>query len=85
MKNDLVNKLRASRDLSDDELRELIESGRDDDALRSAADAVRREHYGDRVFLRGLIEFTNYCKNNCYYCGIRAGNAEAVRYRLSKF
>ena len=84
MKNDLVNKLRASRDLSDDELRELIESGRDDDALRSAADAVRREHYGDRVFLRGLIEFTNYCKNNCYYCGIRAGNAEAVRYRLSK-
>ncbi|MBO5389544.1 MAG: hypothetical protein J6A59_15730, partial [Lachnospiraceae bacterium] len=38
--------------------------------LRSRADMVRQEHYGTDVYIRGLIEFTNYCKNNCYYCGI---------------
>ena len=82
--NDLVERLRQTRDLSDDELRELISSSEYDEALRLNADAVRRENYGDAVFIRGLIEFTNYCKNNCYYCGIRAGNTDAVRYRLSK-
>ena len=82
--NDLVEKLRQTRDLSDDELRELISSSEYDEALRLNADAVRRENYGDAVFIRGLIEFTNYCKNNCYYCGIRAGNTDAVRYHLSK-
>jgi biotin synthase len=45
---------------------------------------VARQHYGNKVFARGLIEFTNYCKNNCYYCGIRAGNKKAARYRLTK-
>ncbi len=79
-----VEKLREARDLSDGELRELIESGAYDDELRKSADEVRREHYGDKVYLRGLIEFTNYCKNNCYYCGIRAANTGADRYRLSK-
>ena len=47
---------------------------------REVADAV----YGKRVFKRGLIEFTNYCKNDCYYCGIRRSNANAGRYRLEK-
>ena len=83
MKDNLVEKLKNTRDLSDMELRELIDSPGDNAALRQAADAVRREHYGDAVFLRGLIEFTNYCKNNCYYCGIRRDNREAERYRLS--
>lgn len=40
--------------------------------------------YGDEVYIRGLIEFTNYCKNNCSYCGIRQANFSATRYRLSK-
>lgn len=48
------------------------------------ADQVRRENYGIDVYVRGLIEFTNYCKNNCYYCGIRANNSKADRYRLTK-
>lgn len=82
--NELVENLRRNRDLSDDELRELIESGSYDDDLRTAADEVRREHYGDKVFLRGLIEFSNCCKRDCLYCGLRASNRTADRYRLSK-
>ncbi len=39
--------------------------------------------YGDKVYMRGLIEFSNYCKNNCFYCGIRANNKKCQRYRLS--
>lgn len=40
-------------------------------------------HYGNRIYVRGLMEFTNYCKNDCYYCGIRRGNQNASRYRLT--
>ena len=52
------------------------------DELFAEADRIRKEHYGDAVYLRGLIEFTNYCKNNCYYCGIRCDNKKLQRYRL---
>lgn len=52
--------------------------------LFAAARFVREPFYGHKVFLRGLIEFTNYCKNDCYYCGIRRFNTNAVRYRLTK-
>lgn len=45
--------------------------------------SVRQKFYGNKVYLRGLVEFTSYCRNNCYYCGIRAGNAKAERYRLT--
>ena len=83
-KDMLVEKLRAEKDLTDDEFKSLLSTDAHDAALREAADAVRRSIYGDKVFVRGLIEFTNYCKNNCYYCGIRAGNPHADRYRLSK-
>lgn len=70
----------------DQELKEWIDTPGQEitDALAAAADQVRREHYGDEVYVRGLIEFTNYCKNNCYYCGIRRDNLKADRYRLTK-
>lgn len=51
--------------------------------LQEKAQNARQAHYGKKVFIRGLIEFTNYCKNNCLYCGIRRDNAKADRYRLS--
>lgn len=63
-----------------DELQTLIKMS--DSELFAKADRIRREVYGDAVYLRGLIEFTNYCRNNCYYCGIRAGNTRLDRYRL---
>ncbi|MBQ8401398.1 MAG: [Clostridia bacterium] len=85
MKNfEPVTGLSAEQDLSDHELIHLLESDSYDEAMFSAADTRRREIYSDEVYIRGLIEFTNYCKNNCYYCGIRHGNQNAVRYRLTK-
>jgi biotin synthase len=78
----MIEKLARDRDLSDDELKILIETGEYDAELFRAADSARRSVYGADVYIRGLIEFTNYCKNDCYYCGIRRGNANAKRYRL---
>ena len=80
---DSIERLKQTRDLPDELLLQLIDHVGDDTALFEAADQVRREHYGTDVFLRGLIEFTNYCKNDCYYCGIRRSNRCAERYRLT--
>ena len=55
----------------------------DASALFAAADEVRKKFVGDGVYLRALIEFSNYCKNDCLYCGIRKSNLQAMRYRLS--
>lgn len=83
---ELAEKLYETHDLSDGELAALIETDDADTAehLRRRADEVRRKYYGNRVFLRGLIEISSYCRNNCHYCGIRRGNASAERYRLSR-
>lgn len=60
----------------------------EDGALKEYLAAKARETaqriYGNQVYIRGLIEFTNYCRNDCYYCGIRRSNGCAERYRLSK-
>ncbi|MBR2742474.1 MAG: [Clostridia bacterium] len=81
---ELINTLKETRSLSDEGLKALMRGGGEcDAALFSAADTVRRAIYGDKVYIRGLIEFTNYCKNNCYYCGIRRANQSLQRYRLS--
>ena len=75
--------LRVEGDLADGQLKELLETNGYDAELFALADEVRREVYGDEVYLRGLIEFTNFCKNDCYYCGIRRSNAKVGRYRLT--
>ena len=82
----LIDKLAQERDLPDQELLELITTtdSAANELLAARADKMRRQYYGKKVYIRGLIEFTNYCKNNCYYCGIRAGNGQAQRYRLTK-
>lgn len=71
---------------SDSQLQEYIENESTfcEANLQEKADTIRRQNYGDQVFVRGLIEFTNHCKNNCYYCGIRCGNSHVERYRLDK-
>ncbi|MBP3359688.1 MAG: [FeFe] hydrogenase H-cluster radical SAM maturase HydE [Clostridia bacterium] len=80
----IPEKLTLTHDLSDSELSVLLQSDKNDAALFKSADALRRKIYKDEVYIRGLIEFTNYCRNNCYYCGIRHDNKNAERYRLSK-
>ncbi len=70
--------------ISDSKILQFLSGKGPDEELFAEADRIRRENYGDAVYLRGLIEFTNYCKNNCYYCGIRAGNTRLDRYRLDQ-
>ena len=82
----LIDRLCAAGTLSCEEYARLI-SGRTPQAaklLASRADAVRRKVYGNRVYIRGLIEISNICKNDCLYCGIRRSNAACERYRLSR-
>ncbi len=80
----LVSKLKENRILSKDEFLQILSTDKYDAKLFKAADDVRKGIYGTDVYIRGLVEFTNYCKNNCYYCGIRCDNKKAVRYRLTK-
>ncbi len=68
----------------DNQLKELIIDNTVNESLRIKADKVRRKYYGNRVFVRGLIEISNICKNDCYYCGIRKSNKNISRYRLTE-
>ncbi len=82
----LIDKLYETHNLSQEEYKKLIDNRNPkiSEYLFEKARAVRIENYGYDVYIRGLIEFTNYCKNDCYYCGIRKSNREAERYRLTK-
>ncbi len=80
----LVQKLFENQDLTDLELKEIIETNQYDQQLFQLANEVRKHYYGTDVYLRGLIELSNICRNDCYYCGIRKGNTKVNRYRLSK-
>ena len=83
---DIIDELHKSGQLSKDMWIKLFKTYTDVDR-KYAAQLARRiadSIYGKTVYIRGLIEFTNYCKNDCYYCGIRAGNKCADRYRLDK-
>lgn len=79
---EILAKAKATHTLAKEEIIALL-SLPDARALFQAADEVRRQFVGDEVYLRGLIEFSNYCKNDCMYCGIRRSNLQAKRYRLS--
>ncbi len=68
--------------MTDSEILALLHT--DDNELFVRADKVRREVFGDLVYIRGLIEISSICKNDCLYCGIRASNCLAKRYRLTK-
>ena len=81
---DLTDRIVAGGELSDDEWRFLIEGDYDRQLLYDEADKVRRQYYGAEVYIRGLIEISSFCKNDCLYCGIRRSNGNAERYRLSK-
>ena len=81
----LVDKLCWEHSLDAEEFKLLLENRSEDTDVyaRNLANEIRQRVYGDKIFVRGLIEFTNFCKNDCFYCGIRCGNKKAERYRLS--
>ena len=83
---DWIDRLERERNLSDAEFAALIECSDPQtlDYLAQRARAVRDAHYGRKVYIRGLIEYSNYCRNDCLYCGIRRSNRNAERYRLSR-
>ena len=82
----LIDKLNETRTLSKEEWTELIARRTPNlsEYLFSIARILRKTYYGKEVYVRGLIEFSNYCKNDCYYCGIRRSNKTAHRYRLTE-
>lgn len=82
----LLDKLERHSVLSEEEFVMLLENRTPELAgeLFARARKIREARYGKDVYIRGLIEFTNYCKNNCLYCGIRCANTNAQRYRLTK-
>lgn len=81
-----INRLRQERTLRPEEFRQLL-TGCDAETLRyinQQAREVSLLHFGNKIYIRGLIEVSNCCRNNCYYCGIRKGNPNIERYRLSE-
>jgi biotin synthase len=81
-----IERLARDRTLPDNELADLLATLGDGEAelLYARAREVRERYYGKDVYLRGLIEFTSHCRNDCLYCGLRRSNARAERYRLSE-
>ena len=84
----LIQTLRHKQQLPPAQMQLLLTAAFSDDAARTElarqAQQTAQAVFGNKIYIRGLIEFTNYCRNDCYYCGIRRSNAAASRYRLSK-
>ena len=82
----LIDKLKKENTLSGDEWFSLLTSFTEEDRLYAAKAAreVTDSIYGKDIYIRGIVEFSNICKNDCYYCGLRAGNSNLERYRLSE-
>ena len=82
----LIDKLRKEHKLTAEEYKILLEC-QDSNCLSYLQKQAQEEalsRFGNRVFIRGLIEVTNRCRNNCYYCGIRKGNPSVSRYGLTR-
>ena len=80
----IFKKIDEGRGLDREELRYLLENREAlEEVVFEKARAVSDRHFHKKIYVRGLIEFSNYCHNNCYYCGIRRGNDEVDRYRLT--
>lgn len=83
---EIIDSLEKNGNLEKEQLKILLETKNQEaiEYLHERARETAHRIYGNKVYIRGLIEFTNYCKNDCYYCGIRRSNGHADRYRLSR-
>lgn len=82
--NTVIEKAKSTHDLNKQEILSLLKNNDINEELFKAADEIREKYLGNKVHLRGLIEFTNFCKQNCMYCGLRRDNKNLKRYRLSE-
>lgn len=84
--NKLIDKLEAEKILTKNEFIELLhgQNKESEERIFAKARQASMENYSNKIYIRGLIEMTSYCKNDCYYCGIRCSNKNAERYRLTK-
>lgn len=80
---ELIKKAEKTYSLNKGEIVSLLKDDTCNEELFKAADRVRKDYVGDEVHLRGLIEFSNICKRNCLYCGLRSSNKNIKRYRLA--
>ena len=83
---EIIDQIKNEQTIQREQLQALLETT-DEQAINYLRDTARKvadDIYGKQVFIRGLIEFTNYCKNDCIYCGIRRSNPNAQRYRLTE-
>ena len=83
---EIIQKLNTMHTACESELLQLITTydEKDFEYLRKCARDTADRIFGNKIYIRGLIEFSSICKNDCYYCGLRRSNSNAVRYRLSK-
>jgi len=82
----IIEHIRETQDVTLEELRAILstEDKESIEMLRKAAREVATEVYGNKIFMRGLVELSSFCRNDCLYCGLRRSNDQAVRYRLSE-
>ena len=82
---EIINKLYNTSTATREELNYLLDNltKKDKEYLIEKSHEIALNNYGNNVYIRGLIEFTNYCIRDCKYCGIRKSNNKADRYRLS--
>ena len=83
---DRIRNLREQQVLPTEDFKALLTTmnSEEEEFLAANAREVREQYYGNEVYLRGIIEFSSYCKNDCYYCGIRKSNTKAQRYHLTR-
>lgn len=83
---EIIDEIEKKHIASKSEFAYLLQNITDEELeiLRKKAQKTSLERFGNKVYIRGLIEFSSVCKNDCYYCGLRRSNKNAVRYRLSK-
>ena len=83
---DITDEIKNTQNITKQQLKYIFADDDKENAeyLFKTAREVADKVFNKDVYLRGLIEFTNYCKNDCYYCGIRCSNRHADRYRLSE-
>lgn len=80
----IIQDMAAGVNPSDSSLAAIISSSDYDEELAALAYEKKKEKFGDAILKRGLVEFTNCCRNDCLYCGLRRSNAKVMRYRLSE-